>query len=66
MLSHDVSKECLLELKQILACVGDLLKKPAIGDKIEPLGFQKVGLKNGRPRVTWLGHFIVSSKIRKC
>jgi hypothetical protein len=53
-------------VRQTLACVGDLLKKHAIGDKIEPLGSQKVGPKNGQLKVTWLEHLIVSSKIKKC
>jgi hypothetical protein len=32
-------------VRQILACVGDTPKKLAIRDKIEPLGFQRVGLE---------------------
>jgi hypothetical protein len=59
-------KKCLLEVRQTFACVGNLLKKLAIGDKTKPLGSQRVGPKNGQPRVTWLGHFIVSSEIKKC
>jgi hypothetical protein len=36
MFSHNIQKNSLLKVKQILACVSDLLKKFAIGDKIEP------------------------------
>ncbi len=32
-------KERLLEMKQTPIRVGDMLKKPAIGDKTKPLGF---------------------------
>jgi hypothetical protein len=58
--------ECLLKAKQTLAHVSDSPRKPSTGDKIKPLGFQRVGLESGQPRVTWLGHFVVSSKMGKC
>jgi hypothetical protein len=59
-------KERLLEAKQTPICVGDLPKKLAIRDKIEPLSFQRVGLDSGQRRVTWLGHFILPLGIGKC
>jgi len=59
-------KECLLKGKQTLAHVSDPLKKLTIGGKIEPLGFQRVEFKNGHIRVTWLKHFIMSSRTEKC
>jgi hypothetical protein len=55
------SKKCLLKARQTFTCVDDSLKKLAIEDKTKPLGFQKVGPKNEQPRVTWLGHLIVST-----
>jgi hypothetical protein len=58
-------KEHLLEVMQILAHVGDLPKKHVIGDKIESLGFRKVGHESGQLGVTWLMYFIMSSKTRK-
>ncbi len=39
-------KECLLKTKIIHAHVGHLPKKHVTRDKIQPLGFQKVGRKN--------------------
>jgi hypothetical protein len=42
------------------------MKKPIIGDKIKPLGFQNVGPKNGQPRVTWPMNFIMPFGTRKC
>jgi len=47
-------KECLLEAKQILVCVGNPPKKLIIGDKTKPLSSQKVKLKNEQPRVKGL------------
>jgi len=58
-------KEHLLETMQIPAHVGDLPKKPIIGDKIEPLGFQRVGHESRQLGVTWLMYFVMSSKTRK-
>jgi len=59
-------KECLLKGKQILVHVSNLLKKPTIEVKIEPLGFQKVEHKNRHIRVTWLIHFVMSFGTKKC
>jgi hypothetical protein len=53
-------------VKQIFARVVDLLKKPPTRDKIEPLGFQKVGLKNGQLGVTWLKYLVMPFGIGKC
>jgi len=38
-------KECLLEVKQTLAHVGDSLKKPTTRDKTKPLGFKRWDLR---------------------
>ncbi len=57
---------CLLEAKQTPACVGDLSKKPTIGDKTEPLRFQKVGPKSRQPRVTWHVYLVAPFGTRKC
>jgi hypothetical protein len=59
-------KERLLNARKILVCVGDPQKKPIIGDKFEPLGSQKVGLKSGKLGVTWFGYLVVPSRIGKC
>jgi hypothetical protein len=59
------SKERLLEGKQTFVHVSDSLKKPTIGGKIEPLGFQRVGHESGHPRITWLGHLVVPSRMGK-
>jgi hypothetical protein len=59
-------KEHLLKGKQILVHVSNSLKKPTIGVKIEPLGFQKVEHKNRHIKVTWLIHFVMPSGSRKC
>jgi hypothetical protein len=53
-------------MKQILVHVVDLLKKPPTRDKIEPLGFQKVGPKNGQLGVTWLRYLVVPFGMGKC
>jgi hypothetical protein len=53
-------------MKQILAHVGDLLKKPTTRDKIQPLVFQKVGPKNEQLGVTWLKHLVVPFGLGKC
>jgi hypothetical protein len=53
-------------MKQILAHVGDLLKKPTTKDKIQPLVFQKVGPKNEQLGVTWLKHLVVPFGLGKC
>jgi len=59
-------KACLLEVKQTLIHVDNLPNKFVIRDKIEPLGFQRVGLKNRQLGVTWLGHLIMPFKRKKC
>jgi hypothetical protein len=41
---------------QILAHVDNPPKKLIIEDKIEPVGFQRVGHESKQPRVTWLLH----------
>jgi hypothetical protein len=46
--------------------VHDPPKKPATRDKIEPLGFQKVGPKSEQLGVTGLGHLVVLSRMGKC
>jgi len=46
--------------------VGNLPKKFATGDKIEPLRFQRVGFENEQLGVTWFGHLIVPSRMGKC
>ncbi len=53
-------------MRQTLACVDDSLKKLVIGDKIKPLGVQRVGPKSGQLGVTMLVHFIVQFGTRKC
>ncbi len=53
------SKECLLEGKQILACVNDPPKNLAIGGKIKLLGSQRVGHESRHLRVTWFEHLIM-------
>jgi hypothetical protein len=52
--------------RQTSTHVGDSPKKPAIGDKTKPLGFQRVGLESGQLEVIWFEYFIVPSKTRKC
>ncbi len=59
-------KECLLEMMQTFACVSDLPKKLAIGNKIEPLGFQKVKLESGQLGIIGFKHLVLPSGIRKC
>jgi hypothetical protein len=59
-------KEHLLKAKQTLVHVGDLPKKHVIRDKIEPLGFQKVGLESEQLEVTWFRHFVMLFGMGKC
>jgi hypothetical protein len=59
-------KERLLEAKQTPTCVRDLPKILKTKDKIEPLGFQIVGLESRQPGVTLVEHFIMPSRIGKC
>jgi hypothetical protein len=60
------SKKRVLQTKHTLACVGDLTKKPTIEDKIELLGFQKVGFESKQPWVTWLRHIVLPFGMGKC
>jgi hypothetical protein len=53
-------------MKQTIAHAGNLPNKRAIGDKTEPLGFQKVGPKSEQLGVTWLRHLIKPSRMGKC
>jgi hypothetical protein len=53
-------------MKQTLAHVGDLLKKPTTKDKIQPLVFQKMGPKSEQLGVTWLRHLVVPFGLGKC
>jgi hypothetical protein len=53
-------------VKQIYARVNDSPKKLTTRDKTKPLGSQRVGPKNKQLKVTWLGDFIVPSKMGKC
>ncbi len=54
----------MLKARQIP--LGDLPTKPTIGDKIEPLGFQRVGLENEQLGATWLRSFVVIFGMGKC
>jgi len=53
-------------MKQNPTRVGHSPKKLTTRDKTKPLGSQRVGPKNGQPKVTWLGHLVVPSEIGKC
>jgi hypothetical protein len=55
-----------IKSEQILARVNNLPNKLATGDKIEPLGFQRVGLETKQLGVTWFGHLVVLSGMGKC
>ncbi len=59
-------KEHLLKGKQIFAYVSNPPKKPTTKGKIKPLGSQKVGHDNEHPRVIWLRHLVVPSRMGKC
>jgi hypothetical protein len=43
-----------------------IYQKNAIKDKIKPLNFQKVEPKNRQPKVTWLKHLVMPSRMGKC
>lgn len=58
-------KEHLLKRKQTPAYVSNLAKKSATKGKIEPLGSQRAGHESKHPRVTWLRHLIMPSKMGK-
>jgi hypothetical protein len=53
-------------MKQTPILVGDLLKKHATREKIEPLGFQRVGLKSKQPKVTRFKYLVMPFGIGKC
>jgi hypothetical protein len=53
-------------MSETFAHVGDSIKKLKIRDKMKPLSFQKVGLKNRQPGVTRFEYFIMSFRTRKC
>jgi hypothetical protein len=59
-------KEHLLKARQILVHVGDLPKKPTIGDKIKPLSFQRVGLESRQLGVIGFKSFVLLFGIGKC
>jgi hypothetical protein len=56
----------MLKAKQIHAHVGDPPRKLLTKDKIEPLGFQKVGPKSGQLGVTGFECFVVQFEMKKC
>jgi hypothetical protein len=47
------------------AHVDDSPKKPITGDKIKPLGSQRVGHESKQLGVTWIVYFITSSRTGK-
>jgi hypothetical protein len=53
-------------VKQTPIHIDDLPKKFATTNKIESLKSQKVGPENGQLGITWLGHFVITSKTKKC
>ncbi len=59
-------KEHMLEVCQTFACVSNLPKKPTIGNKIKPIGFQKVGPKIGQLVVIGFEGLIMRFGMRKC
>jgi hypothetical protein len=59
-------KEHLLKTKQNFVHVSDMPKKLATRDKTKPLGFQSVGPKSEQPKVIWLKHLLVFSRMGKC
>lgn len=58
-------KERLLKVKQTPIHIDDLPKKLTTTNKIESLKSQKVGPKSGQLGITWLGHFVITSKTKK-
>jgi hypothetical protein len=60
------SKKRLLKVKKTFIWVSNSPRKLSTGDKTKLLSSQRVGLDNGQPRVTWLGHFIVSFGMGTC
>jgi len=56
----------MLEACQTFACVGNLPKKPTIGNKTKPIGFQKVGPKIGQLVVIGFESLIMRFGMRKC
>jgi hypothetical protein len=61
-----ISKGTSIRRKIIFACVNDLRKKLAIRNKIEPLGFHRVGFENKQLGVTWFRHLVMLFGTRKC
>jgi hypothetical protein len=59
-------KDHILETKQTPAHVNYPPKKLVTEDKIEPLGFQKVGFKNGQLGITRLNCLIMRFEMKKC
>ncbi len=59
-------KECLIEGKQTPICISDPPKKPTIGGKIEPLGFQNVGHESKHLGITWFKHLVMPFGMGKC
>jgi hypothetical protein len=61
MCSHDIQK------KSIRSKTNSYLeKKLTIGNKIEPLSFQKARPKDGQLGVTLLEHLVMPFGVRKC
>jgi hypothetical protein len=50
--AHMISKGMFTKSKTTFCSCRRFAKKLSIGDKNEPLDFQKVGLESGQPRVT--------------
>jgi hypothetical protein len=59
-------KEHLLETKQTPTHLGNSPKKLGIKDKIEQLNFQRVGAKNGQPRVIRSEYLVMLFRTKKC
>jgi hypothetical protein len=59
-------KECKLEACQTLGCVGDPLKKLAIGDKTKPLDSQNVGPTTGQLVVIGFEGLVMRFGTGKC
>jgi hypothetical protein len=58
-------KEHLLKMTQTPIHLNNLPKKLVTKDKIKQLGSQRVGIKNGQPRVTRSEYLVMLSK-KKC
>jgi hypothetical protein len=53
-------------MKQTPIHIGDLLKKLATKNKIESVKSQKMVPESGQLGITGLGHFVITSKTKKC